>query len=441
MERIGGIGHGDDSSLMTTTAARDPGVERSRAIGMGFGTGQASGPGPSSESTATTDLKRGAPAVTARNRVRWERSRRGRAPLRCTRMRRLLKWLAILVAGIGIAIAALVAYVYVASGRVMARTYAVEAPRVPIPSDPASIARGKYLAEKVAVCTECHGTDLGGKVVEDDVAMGRLVASNLTRGRGGLPADYSDQDFVRALTHGVKRDGRSVIFMPTADYLFTADDLGAIVAYVKSMPSVDRTLPAMSVGPVTRALGLFGEFSARVGVDDRSQPAAARGASRPVGRGRDRKYLASSAGCHGCHGAQLTGGGGPPPGGSNITPVGIGGWSERDFMAALRTHRRPNGSVIDEAMPRAYGDMSDEDRQNLRLRADRAGRRHEDGEPAEGDAVTVSAMVCALGWRCARHSPHGRRRPVRTASPTRAPSPPPSVRCRHGCGTPIRRRR
>jgi mono/diheme cytochrome c family protein len=276
-------------------------------------------------------------------------------------MRRLLKWLVILVAGIGIAVVALVVYVYVASGRVMARTYAVEAPRVPIPTDPVSIARGKYLAEKVAACTECHGTDLGGKVVEDDFAMGRLVASNLTRGRGGLPADYSDQDFVRALTHGVKRDGRSVIFMPTADYVFTADDLGAIVAYVKSMPSVDRTLPAMSVGPVARALGLFVNFPlASASMIDHSQ---SRLAARPdpsdaVAIGR---YLASSAGCHGCHGAQLTGGGGPPPGGSNITPVGIGGWSERDFAVALRTHRRPNGSAIDEAMPRSYGDMSDQD--------------------------------------------------------------------------------
>ena len=73
------------------------------------------------------------------------------------------------------------------------------------------------------------------------------------------------------------------------------------------------------------------------------------------------KDLVSSAGCHACHGAQLTGGSGPPPGGSNITPVGIGGWSERDFVSALRTHRRPNGSAIDAAMPRAYGDMSDED--------------------------------------------------------------------------------
>ena len=276
-------------------------------------------------------------------------------------MRRLLKWLGIFVAGIGIAIAALVAYVYVASGRVMARAYTVEAPRVPIPSDPASIARGKYLAEKVAVCTECHATDMGGKVVEDNFAMGRLVAVNLTRGRGGLPADYTDQDFVRALTHGVKRDGRSVIFMPTAEYVFTADDLGAIVAYVKSLPAVDRTLPAMSVGPVARALGLFVNFPlASASMIDHSQ---SRLAARPdpsdaVAIG---KYLASSAGCHGCHGAQLTGGGGPPPGGSNITPVGIGGWSEHDFVVALRTHRRPNGSAIDEAMPRAYGDMSDED--------------------------------------------------------------------------------
>lgn len=276
-------------------------------------------------------------------------------------MRRLLKWFGIVVAGIGLAVAAFVAYVYIASGRVMARTYAVEAPRVTIPTDAASIARGKYLATKVAVCTECHGADFGGKVVEDNVAMGRLVATNLTRGRGGLPADYADQDFVRALTHGVKRDGRSVIFMPTVDYVFTAEDLGAIVAYVKSMPPVDRTVPTMSVGPVARALGLLVDFPlASASRIDHSQPRLA-GRPDPSNAVASGKYVVSSAGCYACHGAQLTGGSGPPPGGANITPVGIGGWSEHDFVAALRTHRRPDGSAIDEAMPRAYGEMSDED--------------------------------------------------------------------------------
>lgn len=276
-------------------------------------------------------------------------------------MRRLLKWLGILVACVVIAIVALVAYVYVASSRVVARTYTVDAPRVAIPSDAVSIARGKYLAEKVAVCTECHGADLGGKVVEDDAAMGRLVASNLTRGRGGLPADYADQDFVRVLTHGVKRDGHSVVFMPVVDYRFTEDDLGAIIAYVKSVPPVDRTVPTMSVGPMARALGLFVGFPlASASMIDHTQP---RLLARPdpsdrVGSG---KALMAGAGCHACHGAGLTGGAGPPPGGANITPVGIGGWSEQDFKVALRTHRRPNGSAIADVMPLAYGEMAEED--------------------------------------------------------------------------------
>src|SRR5688500_4446788 len=108
-------------------------------------------------------------------------------------MRRLFKWIGVLVGVIAVAIVGLIAYVYVASRSVMTRTYVVAVPQVPIPSDPASIARGQYLAEKVALCTDCRGPDLGGKVVEDNAALGRLVGANLTRGRGGLPADFSDQ--------------------------------------------------------------------------------------------------------------------------------------------------------------------------------------------------------------------------------------------------------
>jgi mono/diheme cytochrome c family protein len=276
-------------------------------------------------------------------------------------MKRLLKWLLVVVAAVAVAIVAFLGYVYVASNSLMARTYSVQPPAVPIPTDAAAIARGKYLAEKVAVCVECHGPDLGGKVVQDDVPFGRLVSANLTRGRGGLPADYSDQDFLRVLTHGVKRDGRSVIFMPTVDYVFTPEDLGAIVAYVKSMPPVDRTVPQMSVGPLARALGLFADFplaSAAMIDHGKSRLAARPDPADAVAMG---KYLVQSAGCYGCHNPQLTGGSGPPPGGANITPVGIGTWSEGDFTTALRTHRRPNGTAIDEAMPRAYGEMSDAD--------------------------------------------------------------------------------
>ena len=51
----------------------------------------------------------------------------------------------------------------------------------------------------------------------------------------------------------------------------------------------------------------------------------------------------------------------PPPGAANITPVGIGSWSEGDFLRAVRQHKRPNGTDVAEGMPRAYGLMSDEE--------------------------------------------------------------------------------
>jgi cytochrome c553 len=277
-------------------------------------------------------------------------------------MRRILRWVVTIVAVLVLVVVGLVAYVYIASGRMMARTYRIDqVPRVAVRSDPASLARGKYLTERVAICVECHGNDLGGRVVDDSFAMGTLSSANLTRGRGGVGATHSDEDFVRAVTHGVKPDGHAVIFMPSADYRFTEADLGAIIGYIRSMPPVDRTPAPMKVGPMARILGLFTTFplSPAAHIDH----ASVRLASTPDGAdpAATGAYLVSTAGCRGCHGEDFTGGGGPPPGASNITPVGIGGWTEQQFMTAIREHIRPDGSKIDEAMPPQYGQMADPD--------------------------------------------------------------------------------
>ncbi len=277
-------------------------------------------------------------------------------------MRRLLRWVGILaliliVAGVG-----LIAYVFVASSRLMARTYPLPTPpAVAVRSDPASLARGKYLVERVAICAECHGEDLGGRVVVDEFARGRLVSANLTRGRGGIGAVRSNEDLVRSIVHGIKPDGHSVIFMPSNDFQTSEEDLGAILGYIRSMPPVDRELPTTAPGPLARALGLMGAFPlAAASMIDHAHVtlAAAPAPGDPAASGA---YLVSTAGCRGCHTADFTGGGGPPPGAGNITPIGIGDWTEPQFMTALREHRRPNGTTIDEAMPRLYGQMSDED--------------------------------------------------------------------------------
>ena len=66
-----------------------------------------------------------------------------------------------------------------------------------------------------------------------------LHAANLTRGRGGIGATYSDEDWVRVLLHGVRKDGRSVVFMPSHDFRFTRRDMGDIIAYFRSVPPVE----------------------------------------------------------------------------------------------------------------------------------------------------------------------------------------------------------
>jgi mono/diheme cytochrome c family protein len=150
--------------------------------------------------------------------------------------------------------------------------------------------------------------------------------------------------------------------MPSNDFRFNEADAAAVIAYLRSIPPVDREQPAASIGPVARALSLFTAFplvtASKIDHATVAFNAASGVGTDPVTAG---KYLVASAGCHGCHGPELKGGGGPPPGAANITPVGIGNWSEQDFFTALREHKRPNGLTIDDAMPRGYGQMADED--------------------------------------------------------------------------------
>jgi mono/diheme cytochrome c family protein len=77
------------------------------------------------------------------------------------------------------------------------------------------------------------------------------------------------------------------------------------------------------------------------------------------------RYVAMS--CAGCHGSNYSGGKieiGPPdwPHAANLTPDPAGrlaGWTEADFVATLRTGRRPDGSQLSPVMPSVFGQMDD----------------------------------------------------------------------------------
>jgi hypothetical protein len=64
--------------------------------------------------------------------------------------------------------------------------------------------------------------------------MGTLHGPNLTRGNGGRVVGFTDQDWVRAIRHGVDPDQRGLFLMPSEEYAH----FSAIWTYLKTLPAV-----------------------------------------------------------------------------------------------------------------------------------------------------------------------------------------------------------
>jgi len=271
-------------------------------------------------------------------------------------MKRLLKWIGYIIGGLVGLVVLAVALVYVISSSRMSRIYATQVEAVAIPTDSATIDRGHHLVVAVGKCTDCHGDKLAGKLVADDPAFARLWRANLTRGKGGVGTTFSDADYVRSIRYGVKPDGKPIIFMPSDAYThFTDADLGAIIAYVKSVPPVDQVTSAPQIGPIMRMLSVtvreFPLVTAEMIKRGDPHPVTV-----PVGVTKEYgDYLVTTGGCKGCHNLNLSGGvkiQGVPS--ANLTPAGIGGWTEADFVKGLRTGVRPDGRILSAVMPWLY---------------------------------------------------------------------------------------
>jgi mono/diheme cytochrome c family protein len=281
---------------------------------------------------------------------------------------RALRWIGIGVLCLAGLLLIVVAGVYIASSVRLNRTYQIAPEAIAIPSDAASIERGRHLATSIGQCVDCHGDNLAGKVFLDTPGIVRASSPNLTAGQGGIGRTFSDADWVRALRHGVGVDGRPLLIMPAQGYnALSPEDLGALIAYVKSVPAVDNIPPAIDVQLLGRALFVAGQIQALAAetIDHGAPlaPAPPAGPTQEYGQ-----YLVRVGGCVDCHGPNLSGGpmpGAPPdaPPASNITPGGqISAWSDADFIKTIRTGVNPAGKQLDLFMPYKYlGRLSDDE--------------------------------------------------------------------------------
>jgi mono/diheme cytochrome c family protein len=259
-------------------------------------------------------------------------------------IRKIFKWTGIIslsvlsLLAIGYAVAA-----FSINSRIR-KNYAFAKEKLEILSDSATLARGKHLVA-IKGCQDCHGADLSGKIMIDDGAVGRLPASNLTRGKGGLPDNYSTADWVTALRHGIDKTGRPLILMPSHETtLLSARDMSAIIAYCQTVPSVDRELPPIDLGPVAKVMGYLDKMPL-LSVEKIDHAKAMVAEADTVEGVTQGKYLAIS--CSGCHRADFKGGDPLAPG---LPPVpdltltgNVGNWTKEQFIKTLRTGKTPSG--------------------------------------------------------------------------------------------------
>ncbi|MCB1137740.1 MAG: c-type cytochrome [Leptospiraceae bacterium] len=271
-------------------------------------------------------------------------------------MSKALKGIGILAGLLLVGIVALLSYLY------LALPYD-DYPAFESDNSAESVERGRYLANHVAVCVDCHsvrdwshysgpivpGTEgRGGEVFDQKLGFpGRFIAKNIT---SAALKEWNDAELARAITSGVSRNGDPFFpVMPYPSYSrMTARDLSAIVAYLRTLAPVDHPVEASRPDfPMNLILRTIPSAHEPMQYD----------ASDPVQYG---KYLVTIGGCADCHtpqekgsrieGMYLAGGFDfPLPDGSvvssaNITPdpeTGIGNWDERTFVERFKSYSGP----------------------------------------------------------------------------------------------------
>lgn len=168
-------------------------------------------------------------------------------------MKKLFKILGIAILAIALLLVVTVVYVNSAFPKVDT------APELIVNSTPELVARGEYLANHVAVCMDCHSTrdfsrfagppvpgtaGVGGDRFDQTIGVpGVFYAKNITP--YGI-SRYTDGELFRVITTGVTKEGKALFpIMPYLYYGQMADeDIHAIIAYLRSLPSIESEIPA-----------------------------------------------------------------------------------------------------------------------------------------------------------------------------------------------------
>ncbi len=251
------------------------------------------------------------------------------------------------------------------------------------------IARGKYVFGAAAGCG-CHTApkqplNAGGR--KYDGPFGTVYASNITPDPTTGIGKWTDEQIITATRLGRRPNGERLI--PVHPYTvfngMTEQDLQDVVAYLRSVPPVNRQTPAKKISvPMFESVFLPAWLATFAAVETPPKSAPTSG----VARG---EYLTRAVShCGECHTPRtmtmavdntrfLAGNQkGKGPEGSavpNITPdreTGLGSWTEEQITDYLETGNKPDGDVsgglmmeVIQGSSAGYKDLTKADRQAI----------------------------------------------------------------------------
>ena len=150
--------------------------------------------------------------------------------------------------------------------------------------------------------------------------------------------------------------------MPSFNYNALSDsDVSAMIGYLRTLPPTKNEIPSFNANLIGKIMIVMGAFGPRTPQEPITRPMIGP-LPATVGYG---EYMVRLGACTDCHQENLAGGPLPfsEPGSvrsANLTPGGeLVGWTEADFIRAVREGIKPSGDHLSENMPRYQ--TSDED--------------------------------------------------------------------------------
>ncbi len=224
---------------------------------------------------------------------------------------------------------------------------------------PEQVARGQHLAS--SLCASCHSADgnlplSGGRDIGTDSPppIGSYWSINLTP--AGPLKDWSDGEIMRVLNEAVDRDSHPLLVMGTNSVRYLTDeDKQAVIAYLRSQPSIAKEIPNPPDQP-----NLLIAIMTGAGIVKPLPPLSGNLAAPRAETAEYGKYIVDYQDCRTCHGPSLTGGVDPiTPHGPNLAVVQ--GWTRAQFVATMRTGTDPDAHQLSEIMPWKFFARMDDD--------------------------------------------------------------------------------